>query len=96
MGSTQKGTQADVRLVANRSFDLSVGVVLMVIGALSIWLGPSLSGFGAIQASWCHSAQESVGGYFTQLAWLTAQHCPYCYLGAALILIGSFQVVRAR
>jgi hypothetical protein len=70
-------------------FDRSLGLMLIGTGVLLIWLGPNLSGWGAINATWCHAASGDFSAQFSSFIWHATQHCPYCYIGTALIALGS-------
>jgi hypothetical protein len=61
-------------------------LALFALGAALIWLGPSLSDFGALHGAWCLSSGASIHTQLSQLAWHATQHCPYCYIGAAIII----------
>jgi hypothetical protein len=54
-------------------------------GLALVWFGPTLSGWGALHASWCLSAGQGVSALLTQSVWQATQHCPYCYVGVALM-----------
>lgn len=66
-----------------------VAPLLVAIGMVLIWLGPSLSGLGALRSAWCSSGETTWMTQLSGLAWLATQHCPYCYLGVALIVAGG-------
>lgn len=65
-------------------------VMLIALGACLIWLGPSLSGFGALNGAWCSASDPSVIAQLNNFVWQATQHCPYCYIGAAFIGLGIF------
>lgn len=73
-----------------------LALALAGIGTLLIAFGPYLSGTTQILASWCHhDAGFSAKGAIQELVWVASQHCPYCYLGAAMIGIGIATGMRS-
>lgn len=72
-----------------------IGLAIISIGAVLIALGPWLAGTPHTLGSWCyHAAAFSAQGLAKQLVWMASQHCGYCYLGAAMIGIGSTTGLR--
>lgn len=69
----------------NGRVDVLASAALLILGTLAISFGPSLLGFGAVQGSWCHTNVTGPMSGVADLVWATTQHCPYCYLGAAMI-----------
>ncbi|MEN9855791.1 MAG: hypothetical protein RL186_557 [Pseudomonadota bacterium] len=80
----QNGASALTGLWNGRA-DILASAALLILGTLAIWFGPTLSGYGAVQGSWCHTNLMGPMAGVADLMWAATQHCPYCYLGAAMI-----------
>lgn len=86
--------EKNAKKMANFSEDNRlISLALVGLGAILILVGPSLSGTADTLGVWCHhgvkfSATNLFHDLAQEFAWMTSQHCPYCYLGAALIGIG--------
>jgi hypothetical protein len=65
-----------------------VSVFLIALGAIMIWLAPSLYGLGVLNVSWCLSAHPTLMTQATNLTAQILEHCPFCYFGAGLIGAG--------
>jgi hypothetical protein len=69
---------------------------IISVGAALIALGPWLTGTPSTLGSWCyHPEAFSAQGFAKELVWMASQHCGYCYLGAAMIGIGSATRLRS-
>ena len=89
-------TSTRTRTLAKEFPDHLLALLTMGLGAMLIWLGPSISGLDTLHSTWCRPAGQvgfSVGDFMN---FLSAHHCPICYLGAAMILYGLFMLVGQR
>ena len=72
-----------------------IALALISVGALLIAIGPWLSGSTQALGGWCqHATNFSARGLLQELSWIASQHCGYCYLGAAMIGIGTATGLR--
>ncbi len=69
--------------------EIIIGAIMVLVGSATIWLGPIVSGWGALHGAWCGEASGPLSSQLSHYAWLATQHCPYCYMGAAL-MVGGF------
>ena len=84
------------RALAKEFPDHLLALVTIGLGVVLIWLGPSISGLDALHRTWCRPAGQ-VGfilGDF--MSFLSAHHCPICYVGAAMIAYGLFMLAGQR
>lgn len=73
-----------------------IALAIISVGAALIALGPWLTGTPNTLGSWCHHPEAfSARGFAKELVWMASQHCGYCYLGAAMIGIGSVTRLRS-
>jgi hypothetical protein len=76
--------------------EAAIGAMMVLVGAAAIWLGPTLSGWGALHGAWCVQASAPLPSQLSHYAWLATQHCPYCYMGAAFIAGGFWRLSPLR
>lgn len=80
--------------VSEQSWDQLVGLVWIMVGALLVWLGPSLFGHELANAAWCRSVVSSGDPAGSMLVAITG-HCPACHVGA-LMIVGGFLTAFRR
>jgi hypothetical protein len=89
-------TSTRTRTLAKEFPDNLLAFLTMVLGAILIWRGPSISGFDALHGAWCRQAGQVGFSLGDVMNFLSAHHCPVCYVGAAMILYGLFMLVGQR
>ncbi len=84
------------RTLAKEFPDHLLALMTIGLGVVLVWLGPSISGLNALHSTWCRPAGQvgfSLGDF---MSFLSAHHCPVCYVGAAMIAYGLFMLVGQR
>jgi hypothetical protein len=84
------------RTLAKEFPDHLLALLTMGLGAVLIWLGPSISGLDALHSTWCRPAGQVGFSLGDLMNFLSAHHCPVCYVGAAMILYGLFMLVGQK
>lgn len=79
--------------VIEQSLDQLLGLIWIMVGALLVWLGPSLFDHGLANAAWCRTLVSGGDLLGSVLAAITG-HCPACYAGAFLIAGGFLTVIK--
>jgi hypothetical protein len=79
--------------VTEQVLDQLLGLVWIMVGALLVWLGPSLFGHELVSALWCRSMVSSGDPAGSMLLAITG-HCPACYIGALMIAGGFLTAIR--
>ncbi len=72
-----------------------IALGIISVGVMLIALGPWLAGTPQTLGSWCYHAEAlSARGFAKELVSIASQHCGYCYIGAAMIIIGFNKGLR--